>query len=95
MIDHPPAVIQILGDPGGTLGERMAVTQWLSRIGARVEILGTCASACLWFITLPQDRVCFAPGAWIGVHTHLGEPDDSIAWTRGARWIADGWARCR
>jgi hypothetical protein len=94
-MDQPPAIVQVLTDHGGTLGERTAVLNWIRREGIAVEIVGTCASACEWFKTLPRDQVCFWPSAWIGRHTHFSFPDDSIEWRRGRDAIAAGYRECR
>ena len=91
---EPPAIVQILTDHGGTLGERVAVTEWLKRNGISVQIIGVCASACIWLFTLPRDQVCVAPDAWIGSHSHLGSPDDTIEWQRGRDLIAQGQREC-
>ncbi len=84
--DQPPAIVQILGDPGGTLGERQAVVAWLKRIAVRVEIVGECNSSCLWFFTLPPEQVCVMPGALLAHHT----PDGAVAWERGRDAAARG-----
>lgn len=94
MMDQPPAIIEVLRDYGGTLGERMAVTEWLRRNGIAVQIIGACASACNFLLTLPKEQVCVSPGAWIGSHTHSGELDDRIEWQRGRDFIAQGYQEC-
>lgn len=96
MFDQPPpAIIEVLTDDGGSLGERMAVVEWLRRNGIHVEIKGTCGSACLWLLTLPKDQICIFPEAWIGQHTDFGRSDDTIKWERGADVIARGALACR
>lgn len=95
-IDSPPAIIHIMDDPGGTLGERMAVTAWLKRIGVRVEIPGVCGSSCYWLLGLDKDKICVRPLAWFGYHSAPGDANDRIRWERGYDIIARGMARaCR
>lgn len=96
MLDHPPAIIEILADFGGTLGERAAVMAWIKRTGIEVRVIGTCPSACTLLFGLPKDKICVMPGAWIGHHTAPGEAHDRILWERGRDLIARGFARaCR
>jgi hypothetical protein len=45
----PPAVIEVLSDHGGTLGERMVLLDYLKRNGIAVRIVGVCGSACEFF----------------------------------------------
>lgn len=95
MIDQPPAVvIDILTDHGGTLGERMVVTDWMRRNGISVRITGVCASACAFLLAMPRDQVCVAQGAWVGYHTHPGAPNDSMEWKRGTDLISQGFREC-
>lgn len=93
MIDQPPAIIEIVKDFGGGLGERAVVMGWLKRSGAQVRIVGTCVSACAFLLALPKHQICVMPGAWLGYHTAPGEAHDRIRWERGARVIARGTAR--
>jgi hypothetical protein len=90
-----PAIYRVMTDLGGTLGERKVMLDYLRRAVIEVQIVGTCASACEWFETLPKDQICFWPNAWIGRHTHNGEADDTIAWRRGRDAIAAGFRECR
>ena len=50
MIDQPPAIVDVLTDHGGTLGERFDVIEWLRRNGIAVRIVGVCASACAFLL---------------------------------------------
>jgi hypothetical protein len=95
MIDMPPAIVEVLTDHGGTLGEREAVIDWFKRNGISVHITGLCGSACTLFLSLPKDQLCIGPDAWIGFHTHPGSDDDMIEWRRGRDFIARGFRECR
>lgn len=91
-MDAPPAIIEVMGDYGGSLGEREAVLNWLERNGVYVRIKGTCVSACDWFLTLPKDQFCVFPEAWFGNHSNPGGPNDTITWRRGYDLIKNGLA---
>lgn len=94
-LDTPPAIVQVLTDRGGALGEYAAVTDWARRNGVTFQFVGACASACLWILyQLPREQTCVASGAWIGSHSHLGEKDDYLIWTRGSDLIKQGFREC-
>jgi hypothetical protein len=86
--------LNIMTDLGGSLGKRMKLIEFLRAEKIPVRVIGTCRSSCLWILTLPREQICFAAGAWLGNHTHIGEPDDTIAWRRGRDMIADGYREC-
>jgi hypothetical protein len=94
MVDQPPALVQILADHGGSLGERMAVVEWLRRAGIAVEIRGLCDSACAWLLTLPRDQVCIFPNARLGSHIEPGSANDRIVYDHGRDLIARGYRSC-
>ena len=88
----PPAVVEVMHDSGGALGERYAVVSWLKRHGVQVRIVGTCASACNLLLTLPPKQLCIEPGAWFGQHS-LNDWN-KIEWKRGRDLIASGYRAC-
>ena len=89
---EPPAIIEVLRDHGGTLGERMVLLDYLKRNGVEVRIVGMCGSACEFFLTLPKDQVCVSPQAWFGSHDI--NDDAVIHWERGRDVIARGFRTC-
>lgn len=60
----PPLVIR--SDRGGYLGKRRAEIARLRASGQRVELRGTCLSACTLYLSLPN--ACIAPKASFGFH---------------------------
>lgn len=60
------AALIIRNDPGGLLGARSAELRRLRASGQRVELRGSCYSACTMYLGLPN--VCIAPGARLGFH---------------------------
>ena len=94
-LDTPPAIVQVLTDHGGTLGEYAAVTDWAKHNGVTFQFVGACASACLWVLyQLPREQTCVAKSAWLGEHTALGATNDELHWHRGSELIAAGFRDC-
>lgn len=93
-LDTPPAIIEVLTDHGGSLGERGFVMDWLKRNGVQVHIVGTCISACTWLLTLPPDQICVAPQAWIGSHVRDDLSTDELRFERGRDLIERGYREC-
>lgn len=62
--DSAPLVVE--KDRGGAIAFRAARVTALSRNGQRVELRGTCLSACTLYLAVPQ--TCVAPEAQLGFH---------------------------
>lgn len=60
-----PAIV-VAFDPGGEVGARQQQIRQLRRSGQRVELRGTCLSACTMYLGLRN--VCVAPQASFGFH---------------------------
>lgn len=58
--------IIIRNDRGGSLGERGDLIRRLRATGQRVELRGTCLSACTMYLGL--SNICVAPSARLGFH---------------------------
>jgi hypothetical protein len=64
------ATVRIYDDRGGQIGDYLARYQALRASGERVEIDGTCASACTMLLgEIPRDRICVTPRAVLEFHT--------------------------
>lgn len=59
-----PLVVRM--DTGGGLGDRSALVRRLASSGQRVELRGTCYSACTLYLALAN--VCVSPSADFGFH---------------------------
>lgn len=75
------ATIRISDDPGGQIGDYLAKFRALRLSGQRVEIDGTCASACTMLLgTIPRNRICVTPGARLVFHSAWDpEGDQQVA----------------
>jgi hypothetical protein len=63
------ATVRISDDPGGQIGDYLAKYSALRLSGERVEIDGTCASACTMLLgTIPRNRICVTPRAVLEFH---------------------------
>ena len=60
------AAIVVQSDRGGMLGQRRQQIRQLRASGQRVELRGTCLSACTMYLSLPN--VCVAATASFGFH---------------------------
>ena len=64
------AAMRISDDPGGQIGAYLAKYQALRASGDRVEIDGTCASACTMLLgVIPRNRICVTPRAVLAFHS--------------------------
>jgi hypothetical protein len=64
------AAVRIYDDPGGQIGDYLAKFRALRSSGERVEIDGTCASACTMLLgTIPRNRICVTPRAVLEFHS--------------------------
>ncbi len=61
-----PGVSIIRNDPGGSVASRLRQIEKLRSDGTRVEIRGTCASACTLFLGLPN--TCVARSSRLSFH---------------------------
>jgi hypothetical protein len=63
------ATVRIHDDSGGQIGTYLAKYHALRVSGERVEIDGTCASACTMLLgVIPRDRICVTPRAVLQFH---------------------------
>ena len=63
------ATVKIHDDAGGQIGPYLAKYRALRASGERVEIDGTCASACTTLLGfIPRDRICVTPRANLVFH---------------------------
>jgi hypothetical protein len=64
------ATVRIYDDGGGQIGEYLTKYHGLRENGDRVEIDGTCASACTMLLgVIPRNRICVTPRAVLAFHS--------------------------
>ncbi|OZA19545.1 MAG: hypothetical protein B7Y02_00650 [Rhodobacterales bacterium 17-64-5] len=63
--------IVVRSDGGGFLGQRSDEIKYLRATGQRVELIGTCISACTMYLSLPN--ACVSPTAVFGFHGPSGD----------------------
>ena len=64
------ATVRITDDRGGQIGEYLSKYHALRENGDRVEIDGTCASACTMLLgVIPRNRICVTPRAVLAFHS--------------------------
>src|SRR5437588_8350900 len=64
------ATVRIANDTGGQIGPYLAKYRALKASGERVEIDGTCASACTMLLgIIPRNRICVTPQASLVFHS--------------------------
>ena len=64
------ATVRISDDRGGQIGDYLAKFHALRENGDRVEIDGTCASACTMLLgVIPRNRICVTPRAVLAFHS--------------------------
>ena len=64
------ATVRITDDGGGQIGEYLTKYRALRENGDRVEIDGTCASACTMLLgVIPRNRICVTPRAALAFHS--------------------------
>ena len=83
-IAQTSAAIVVRSDRGGMLGQRSQEIRKLRAAGQRVELRGTCLSACTMYLSLPN--VCVSASAVFGFHgpTRNGQslpPDEFNHWS--------------
>lgn len=59
-------IMVVRSDRGGLIGQRTREIGLLRATGQRVELRGTCLSACTMYLSLPN--VCVSPSATFGFH---------------------------
>ena len=64
------ATVRISDDHGGQIGDYLNKYHALRETGDRVEIDGTCASACTMLLgVIPRNRICVTPRAVLAFHS--------------------------
>ena len=64
------ATVRISDDRGGQIGDYLSKYHALREAGDRVEIDGTCASACTMLLgVIPRNRICVTPRAVLAFHS--------------------------
>ena len=64
------AAVRISDDRGGQIGDYLNKYHALRETSDRVEIDGTCASACTMLLgVIPRDRICVTPRAVLAFHS--------------------------
>jgi len=64
------ATVRITDDRGGQIGQYLSRYHALRENGERVEIDGTCASACTMLLgVIPRNRICVTPRAVLAFHS--------------------------
>ncbi len=64
------AAVRISDDRGGQIGDYLNKYHALRETGDRVEIDGTCASACTMLLgVIPRNRICVTPRAVLAFHS--------------------------
>jgi hypothetical protein len=81
------ATVRITSDTGGQIGPYLAKYRALRASGERVEIDGTCASACtmLLGIIVPRNRICITPRATLVFHSAWDMKGDQTVTSEGNR----------
>lgn len=83
-----PAVKVVRSDPGGLIGIRDREVQRLRASGDRVELRGTCNSACTMYLGL--DNICIDRRASLGFHgpSSYGKPLPAAEFERWSQIMA-------
>jgi hypothetical protein len=79
MVEQPPAIVEIVYERGGNLGEQLAKIDGFQKRGVEVRINGVCASGCTLVTKLPEGNVCVTSHARLVFHQVLfptGERND-------------------
>jgi hypothetical protein len=85
------AAVRIHDDSGGQIGEYVAKFKAIRSSGERVEIDGTCASACTMLLgSIPRDRICVTPSARLVFHSAWDPDGDPAVAADGNRIL---WSR--
>ncbi len=84
------AAVRIAEDGGGQIGAYLAKYRALRAAGDRIEIDGTCASACTLLLgIIPRNRICVTPRASLVFHSAWDAAGDRAVATDGNRLL---WA---
>ena len=65
---HDDQRVVVRFDPGGSVADYLRWYQRLADSGIKIQIAGTCISACTLVLTLPPSLVCILPSASLGFH---------------------------
>jgi hypothetical protein len=80
------ATVKIHDDSGGQIGPYLAKYRALRASGERVEIDGTCASACTMLLgVIPRNRICVTPRANLLFHSAWDVDGDQAVSADGNR----------
>ena len=81
MLAPAAATVRIGDDGGGQIGTYLAKYRALRASGERVEIDGTCASACTMLLgVIPRNRICVTPRASLVFHSAWdAQADQAVA----------------
>lgn len=80
------ATVRIADDTGGQIGAYLAKYRALKASGERVEIDGTCASACTMLLgIIPHNRICVTPRASLVFHSAWDMEGDKAVASEGNR----------
>jgi hypothetical protein len=80
------ARVRIADDAGGQIGAYLAKYRALKASGERVEIDGTCASACTMLLgIIPRNRICVTPRASLVFHSAWDMEGDKAVVSEGNR----------
>lgn len=80
------AGVRISEDTGGRIGDYVAKYRAMRSSGERVEIDGTCASACTMLLgSIPRSRICVTPGARLVFHSAWDPAGDGAVAADGNR----------
>jgi hypothetical protein len=86
------AAVRIADDTGGQIGAYLAKYRALKASGERVEIDGTCASACTMLLgIIPRNRICVTPRASLVFHSAWDMEGDKAVASEGNRIL---WSTC-
>src|ERR1700740_3858635 len=78
------ATVRIANDTGGQIGPYLSKYRALRSSGERVEIDGTCASACTMLLgIIPRNRICITPRATLLFHSALDVEGDEAVTSEG------------
>jgi hypothetical protein len=80
------ATVRIANDTGGQIGPYLTKYRALRASGERVEIDGTCASACTMLLgIIPRNRICITPRASLLFHSAWDMEGDQAVTSEGNR----------
>jgi hypothetical protein len=89
------ATVRIANDTGGQIGPYLAKYRALKASGERVEIDGTCASACTMLLGIvPRNRICVTPRASLVFHSARDTQCDQAVRRRQPYFVVDLSCKC-